>query len=81
MEEIKSIKLLKVFKVNNYEYCNYYIYFMENDGNYEIYLKNKHYGDLMYLYGVPKEQQPIDYLYNNNNFDEFIQEYQEKYED
>lgn len=81
MKEIKDIKILKVFLVNEYEYCNYLVYYIENNNNYEVYLQNKNYGTMMFLYGVPKKQQPLEYLLNCYNFDEYIQEYQEKYED
>lgn len=81
MIEIKDKKLLKVFQVDNYGYCNYLIYYMENEDNYEVYLRNKNYGDMMFLYGVPKKQQTLEYLLNCYNFDEYIQEYQERYED
>ncbi len=81
MKEIKDIKILKVFLVNEYEYCNYLVYYIENNNNYEVYLQNKNYGTMMFLYGVPKKQQPLEYLLNCYNFDEYIQEYQERYED
>lgn len=81
MKEVKDIKILKVFLVNEYEYCNYLVYYIENNNNYEVYLQNKNYGTMMFLYGVPKKQQPLEYLLNCYNFDEYIQEYQERYED
>lgn len=81
MKEVKDIKILKVFLVNEYEYCNYLVYYIENNNNYEVYLQNKNYGTMMFLYGVPKKQQSLEYLLNCYNFDEYIQEYQERYED
>lgn len=81
MKEVKDIKILKVFLVNEYEYCNYLVYYIENNNNYEVYLQNKNYGTMMFLYGVPKKQQLLEYLLNCYNFDEYIQEYQERYED
>lgn len=83
MKEIKNIKLLKVFEVNEYEYCNYLVYIVENNiyDVYEVYLQNKHYGTMMFLYAEPKNQQSFKNLLSCYNFDEYIQEYQEKYED
>lgn len=81
MIEIKDIKLKKVFQIDNYEYNNYLVYYIENKDNYEVYLQNKNYGTMMFLYGVPKNQQTLEDLLNNYNFDEYIQEYQEEYED
>ena len=81
MKEVKDIKILKVFLVNEYEYNNYLVYYMENEDNYEVWLRNRNYGTMMFLYGVPKKQQPLEYLLNCYNFDEYIQEYQERYED
>lgn len=81
MKEIKDIKILKVYQVDEFGYCNYLVYFIENKENYEVYLQNKNYGTMMFLYGVPKEQQTLEELLNCYNFDEYIQEYQEKYED
>ena len=81
MVEVKDIKLLKVVQVNDYKYNNYLVYYMEIEDNYEVWLRNKNYGVLMFLYGVPKEQQPLECLYYTDNFDEYIKEYQEEYED
>lgn len=80
MIEIKNIKLLKVCQVDEFGYCNYLVYFMENDDVYEVYLQNKNYGTMMFLYGVPKEQETLEDFLNCYNFDEYIQEYQELYE-
>lgn len=80
MREIKDKKLLKVFQVDNYEYNNYLVYYMENEDNYEVWLRNKNYGVMMFLYGVPKKQQTLEELVNNYIIDEYIQEYQEEYE-
>ena len=79
----KNIKLLKVFQVNNYEYNNYLVYFMENNelNSYELYLQNKFYGTLMFLYGVCKDDILLEDFMNNYNLDEYIQEYQKEYED
>jgi len=81
MSEIKDIKILKVFQVNDYEYCNYLVYYIENEDNFEVYLQNKNYKTMMFLYGVPKKQQSLELLLNCYNFDEYIQDYQENYED
>ena len=81
MKELKDIKLLKVFQINEYEYCNYYYYIFEDEENYYSYLQNKNYGVLMLVYGVEKEQQTLEDFINCYNLDEYIQIYQEKYED
>ena len=81
MKEIKGLKLIKVFQVNEFEYCNYYYYIFEDEENYYSYIQNKNYGILMYVYGVPKEQQSLEDFMNCYNLDEFIQEYQEEFED
>jgi hypothetical protein len=81
MKELKDIKLLKVYQVNEYEYNNYLIYIFEDEENYELYLQNKNYGVLALMYGVPKEQNTLEELLNCYNLDEYIQIYQEEYED
>lgn len=81
MIELKDIKLLKVFQVDDYNYNNYYYYIFEDSDNYYSYIQNKNYGVLMLVYGVPKEQQTLEDFMNNYNLDEYIQEYQELYED
>lgn len=81
MIELKDIKLLKVFQVDEYNYNNYYYYIFEDKENYYSYLQNKNYGVLMLVYGVPKEQQTLEDFMNCYNLDEYIQEYQELYED
>ncbi len=81
MIELKDIKLLKVFQVDEYNYNNYYYYIFKDSENYYSYIQNKNYGVLMLVYGVPKEQQTLDDFMNNYNLDEYIQEYQELYED
>lgn len=81
MIEIKDIKLLKVFQVNEYEYCNYLYYIFEDSENYYSYIQNKHYGVLMLAYGMPKEQQTLEEFMNCYNLDGLIQEYQQEYED
>lgn len=81
MIELKDIKLLKVFQVDEYNYNNYYYYIFEDNENYYSYIQNKNYGVLMLVYGVPKEQQTLEEFMNCYNLDEIIQEYQELYED
>lgn len=81
MVEAKDIKLLKVVQVNNYEYNNYLVYYMEIEDSYEVWLRNKNYGVMMFLFGVPKEQQTLEELVNNYIIDDYIKEYQEEYED
>ena len=81
MKELKNIKLLKVCQVNESEYCNYYVYFFENGDTYELYLQNKNYGIIALLYGLPKEQITLDDFLENYNLDEYIQFYQEEFEE
>lgn len=81
MKELKDIKLIKVFQVNEFEYCNYYYYIFEDEENYYSYIQNKNYGVLMLVYGTPKGQQTLKEFINCYNLDEYIQEYQEEYED
>lgn len=81
MKELKDIKLLKVYQVDEYEYNNYLIYIFEDEENYELYLQNKNYGVLALMYGVPKEQNTLEELLSCYNLDEYIQIYQEEYED
>lgn len=81
MLEKKDIKLIKVLQVNEFDKCNYLYYIFEDKDNYYSYIQNKNYGVLMLVYGVPKEQQTLEEFMNCYNLDEFIQEYQEEYED
>ena len=81
MIKLNDIKLINVFQVNEFELCNYYYYIFEDKENYYSYIQNKNYGVLMLVYGVPKKQQTLDEFINCYNLDEFILEYQERYED
>ena len=81
MIELNDIKLIKAFQVNEYEYCNYIVYVMEDKDNYEFYLQNKYFGVIMLMWGTPKSETDLDTFMNCYIFDEYIQEYQEKYED
>lgn len=81
MIELNDIKLIKAFQVNEYEYCNYIVYVMEDKDNYSFYLQNKYYGIIMLMWGTPKVQIDLDTFMNCYCFDEYIQEYQEEYED
>ncbi len=81
MIELNDIKLIKAFQVDEYEYCNYIVYVMEDKDNYSFYLQNKYYGVIMLMWGTPKDQIDLDTFMNCYCFDEYIQEYQEEYED
>ena len=81
MIEVKDIKLIKVLQVNEYEYCNYYYFIFEDKDNYYSYISNKYYGILMLVYGVSKKQTSLEDFMENYNLDEYIQQYQEEYED
>lgn len=79
MKEIKNIKLLKVFQVNENKYKDYLVYVFENGDNYELYLTHKQYGIMSYIIGVPKEQQSLEELLTLD-FSDDISYYRIRYE-
>ncbi len=85
MKEIKGVKILKVYDIDE----KYRVYIMENGKYYELYLQNINYGVLMLMYGLEKtafnkamfNKTSIEDFVKTANFNFYIEDYKEHIED